>query len=57
MSSWKKKTALSRLALACSMAIAAQAAVAATNDISGTTYETYVHDPIAYSNHVGYTGC
>lgn len=56
MSSWKKKTALSRLALACSMAIAAQAAVAATNDISGTTYETYVHDPIAYSNHVGYTG-
>lgn len=56
MSSWKKKTALSRLALACSMAIAAQAAVAATNDISGTTYETYVHDPITYSNHVGYTG-
>lgn len=56
MSSWKKKTALSRLALACSMAIAAQAAVAATNDISGTTYETFVHDPIAYSNHVGYTG-
>lgn len=56
MSSWKKKTALSRLALACSMAIAAQAAVAATNDISGTTYETFVHDPIAYSNHIGYTG-
>lgn len=56
MSSWKKKTALSRLALACSMAIAAQAAVAATNDISGTAYETFVHDPIAYSNHIGYTG-
>lgn len=51
MSSWKKKTALSRLALACSMAIAAQAAVAATNDISGTTYETYGHD-LGYGNHV-----
>lgn len=51
MSSWKKKTALSRLALACSMAIAAQAAVAATNDISGTTYETYGHD-LGYGNNV-----
>ncbi|QQE44142.1 autotransporter outer membrane beta-barrel domain-containing protein [Hafnia alvei] len=51
MSSWKNKTALTRLALACSMAIAAQAAVAATNDISGTTYETYGHD-LGYGNHV-----
>ncbi|WP_306586875.1 autotransporter outer membrane beta-barrel domain-containing protein [Hafnia paralvei] len=51
MSSWKNKTALTRLALACSMAIAAQAAVAATNDISGTTYDTYGHD-LGYGNHV-----
>lgn len=42
MHSWKKKLVVSQLALACTLAIASQAH-AASNDISGTTYNTFVH--------------
>ena len=39
MHSWKKKLVVSQLALACTLAITSQAN-AATNDISGQTYNT-----------------
>ncbi|ECL1759095.1 hypothetical protein FPN25_16460 [Salmonella enterica] len=40
MHSWKKKLVVSQLALACTLAITSQAN-ATTNDISGTTYNTF----------------
>lgn len=42
MHSWKKKLVVSQLALACTLAITSQAN-ATTNDISGTTYNTFHH--------------
>lgn len=42
MHSWKKKLVLSQLALACTLAITSQAN-AESNDISGTTYNTFHH--------------
>ncbi|VVY98893.1 Uncharacterised protein [Escherichia coli] len=42
MHSWKKKLVVSQLALACTLAITSQAN-AATNDISGQTYNTFHH--------------
>ncbi|EHK3781603.1 TPA: autotransporter adhesin EhaB [Escherichia coli] len=42
MHSWKKKLVVSQLALACTLAITSQAN-AESNDISGTTYNTFHH--------------
>ena len=60
MHSWKKKLVVSQLALACTLAIASQAN-AATNDISGTTYNTFHHyndatwaDGVYYDGYVGW---
>ncbi|WP_410750394.1 autotransporter adhesin EhaB [Citrobacter sp. U14242] len=60
MHSWKKKLVVSQLALACTLAIASQAN-AATNDISGTTYNTFHHyndatheDDVYYNGYVGW---
>lgn len=56
----KKKLVVSQLALACTLAIASQAN-AATNDISGTTYNTFHHyndatwaDGVYYDGYVGW---
>ncbi|MBS9133602.1 autotransporter adhesin EhaB [Escherichia coli] len=60
MHSWKKKLVVSQLALACTLAITSQAN-AATNDISGQTYNTYHHyndatyaDDVYYDGYVGW---
>lgn len=60
MHSWKKKLVVSQLALACTLAITSQAN-AATNDISGQTYNTFHHyndatyaDDVYYDGHVGW---
>ncbi len=56
MHSWKKKLVVSQLAVACTMAIAAQAS-AATNDVSGTTYNTFAHyNDSTYANGYYYQG-
>lgn len=44
MQTWKKKLAVSQIALACTLAIASQANA---KDISGTTYNTYGYDNTA----------
>ncbi len=61
MHSWKKKLVVSQLALACTLAITSQAN-AATNDISGQTYNTFHHyndatyaDDVYYDGYVGWT--
>ncbi|WP_205633551.1 hypothetical protein, partial [Salmonella enterica] len=60
MHSWKKKLVVSQLALACTLAITSQAN-ATTNDISGTTYNTFHHyNDATYADDVyydGYVGC
>jgi outer membrane autotransporter barrel domain len=57
MHSWKKKLVVSQLALACTLAIASQANAASTNDISGTTYNTFHHyDDATYADGVYYDG-
>ncbi|MCA1921545.1 autotransporter adhesin EhaB [Buttiauxella noackiae] len=60
MHSWKKKLVVSQLALACTLAIASQAQ-SASNDISGTTYNTFVHyndstfaDGVYYHGYAGW---
>ncbi|EDS0921730.1 autotransporter adhesin EhaB [Salmonella enterica] len=60
MHSWKKKLVVSQLALACTLAISSQAN-ATTNDISGTTYNTFHHyndatyaDDVYYDGYVGW---
>lgn len=60
MHSWKKKLLVSQLALACTLAITSQAN-AATNDISGQTYNTFHHyndatyaDDVYYDGYVGW---
>ncbi|MDC3532708.1 autotransporter adhesin EhaB [Escherichia coli] len=60
MHSWKKKLVVSQLALACTLAITSQAN-AATNDISGQTYNTFLHyndatyaDDVYYDGYVGW---
>ncbi|EJT8754036.1 autotransporter adhesin EhaB [Escherichia coli] len=60
MHSWKKKLVVSQLALACTQAITSQAN-AATNDISGQTYNTFHHyndatyaDDVYYDGYVGW---
>lgn len=60
MHSWKKKLIVSQLALACTLAITSQAN-AATNDISGQTYNTFHHyndatyaDDVYYDGYVGW---
>lgn len=60
MHSWKKKLVVSQLALACTLAITSQAN-AATNDISGQTYNTFHHyndatyvDGVYYDGYVGW---
>ena len=60
MHSWKKKLVVSQLALACTLAIASQAH-AASKDISGTTYNTFVHyndstfaDGVYYQGYAGW---
>lgn len=60
MHSWKKKLVVSQLALACTLAITSQAN-AATNDISGQTYNTFHHyndatyaDDVYYDGYVGW---
>ncbi len=60
MYSWKKKLVVSQLALACTLAITSQAN-AATNDISGQTYNTFHHyndatyaDDVYYDGYVGW---
>ncbi|HBN2068029.1 TPA: autotransporter adhesin EhaB [Escherichia coli] len=56
MHSWKKKLVVSQLALACTLAIASQAN-AATNDISGQTYNTFHHyNDATYADNVYYDG-
>ena len=59
MHSWKKKLVVSQLALACTLAITSQAN-AATNDISGQTYNTFHHyNDATYADDVysdGYVG-
>ncbi|EFB9647621.1 autotransporter outer membrane beta-barrel domain-containing protein [Escherichia coli] len=56
MHSWKKKLVVSQLALACTLAITSQAN-AATNDISGQTYNTFHHNNDAtYADDVYYDG-
>ncbi|WP_250129497.1 hypothetical protein, partial [Escherichia coli] len=63
MHSWKKKLVVSQLALACTLAITSQAN-AATNDISGQTYNTFHHyndatyaDDVYYDGYVGWWIC
>ncbi|HFI7353700.1 TPA: autotransporter adhesin EhaB [Escherichia coli] len=60
MHSWKKKLVVSQFALACTLAITSQAN-AATNDISGQTYNTFHHyndatyaDDVYYDGYVGW---
>ncbi|EET4317546.1 autotransporter adhesin EhaB [Escherichia coli] len=60
MHSWKKKLVVSQLTLACTLAITSQAN-AATNDISGQTYNTFHHyndatyaDDVYYDGYVGW---
>ncbi|CAM8381761.1 hypothetical protein AB2D69_17480 [Escherichia coli] len=54
MHSWKKKLVVSQLALACTLAITSQAN-AATNDISGQTYNTFHHyNDATYADDVYY---
>ncbi|EGE9838169.1 autotransporter outer membrane beta-barrel domain-containing protein, partial [Escherichia coli] len=60
MHSWKKKLVVSQLALAYTLAITSQAN-AATNDISGQTYNTFHHyndatyaDDVYYDGYVGW---
>ncbi|EMX9068083.1 autotransporter adhesin EhaB [Escherichia coli] len=60
MHSWKKKLVVSQLALACTLSITSQAN-AATNDISGQTYNTFHHyndatyaDDVYYDGYVGW---
>lgn len=56
MHSWKKKLVVSQLALACTLAITSQAN-AATNDISGQTYNTFHHyNDATYADEVYYDG-
>ncbi|HCO8790064.1 TPA: autotransporter adhesin EhaB [Escherichia coli] len=56
MHSWKKKLVVSQLALACTLAITSQAN-AATNDISGQTYNTFHHyNDATYADDVYYYG-
>ncbi|HAX7268248.1 TPA: autotransporter adhesin EhaB [Escherichia coli] len=56
MHSWKKKLVVSQLALACTLAITSQAN-AATNDISGQTYNTFHHyNDATYADDVNYDG-
>ncbi|MGK7245029.1 autotransporter adhesin EhaB [Buttiauxella agrestis] len=56
MHSWKKKLVVSQLAVACTLAIASQAS-AASNDVSGTTYNTFVHyNDSTYTDGVYYQG-
>lgn len=55
MHSWKKKLVVSQLALACTLAITSQAN--ASTDISGTTYNTFVHyDNSSYADGVYFEG-
>ena len=53
MHAWNKKFFVSKIALACAVAVAAPAAMSA--DISGTVYDTFYHDT-ALTGHVGYRG-
>ncbi len=56
MPSWTMKLVVSHLALACSLAITSQAN-AATNDISGQTYNTLHHyNDATYADDVYYDG-
>lgn len=56
MHSPKKKLVVSQLALACTLAITSQAN-AATNDISGQTYNTFHHyNDATYADDVYYDG-
>jgi len=56
MHSWKSKLVVSQLALACTLALASQAN-AASNDVSGTTYNTFVHyNDSTYTDGVYYRG-
>ncbi|VDR29478.1 Uncharacterised protein [Raoultella terrigena] len=55
MHPWKKKFAVSQLALACTLAITSQAS--AVTDISGTNYTTFKHyNDAAYTDGVYYNG-
>ncbi len=53
MHAWNKKFFVSKIALACAVAVAAPAAMSA--DISGTVYDTFYHDA-SVTGHVGYRG-
>jgi outer membrane autotransporter protein len=53
MHAWNKKFFVSKIALACAVAVTAPAAMSA--DISGTVYDTFYHDS-ALAGHVGYRG-
>uniref|UniRef100_UPI001CA37F5D hypothetical protein n=1 Tax=Serratia marcescens TaxID=615 RepID=UPI001CA37F5D len=57
----KKKFVVSKLAVACTIAMASQANAVVSNDISGTTYNTFVHyndesyaDGVYYKGYVGW---
>lgn len=56
-----KHKKLSRIAMACSLALVSHTAISASNDISGSLYNTFNTDTtvsgnIAYSGYAGYTG-
>ena len=53
MHAWNKKFFVSKIALACAVAVSAPAAMSA--DISGTVYDTFYHDS-TLANHIGYRG-
>ena len=53
MHAWNKKFFVSKIALACAVAVTAPAAISA--DISGTVYDTFYHDS-ALAGHIGYRG-
>lgn len=53
MHAWNKKFFVSKIALACAVAVTAPAAMSA--DISGTVYDTFYHD-VTLGGHVGYRG-
>ncbi|MCW2106650.1 UNVERIFIED_ORG: hypothetical protein M2402_003833 [Rahnella aquatilis] len=53
MHAWNKKFFVSKIALACAVAVTAPAAISA--DISGTVYDTFYHDS-TLAGHIGYRG-
>lgn len=53
MHAWNKKFFVSKIALACAVAVTAPAAMSA--DISGTVYDTFYHDS-TLAGHIGYRG-